>query len=72
MYNRESLIKVLEEEGYVNNDIQRGNVSGDQLHFALNILIAKKLDKLLAVNEITYSEDDANVLLESSGDDSNC
>lgn len=45
LYSREELIKVLEEYGYVKNDIQKGNVSGDQLHFALLILINQKLDR---------------------------
>lgn len=47
MYDREDLIAVLEEYGYVKSDIQRQHVAGDLLQFALSILIAKKLDELL-------------------------
>ncbi len=46
LYDRESLVKTLEDHGYVNSGIQKSNVGGDQLQFAMLILIAEKLDKL--------------------------
>lgn len=45
VYDRESLIKTLEDHGYVKSDIQRSNISGDMLQFAMLIQIAEKLDR---------------------------
>ena len=47
MYDRDDLIKVLEDHGYVKSDIQRQHVAGDLLQFAISILIAERLDELL-------------------------
>lgn len=47
LYDRVTLIEVLEINGYVKSDIQRQHVAGDLLQFAMSILIAEKLDKLL-------------------------
>jgi hypothetical protein len=46
LYTRESLIKTLEDHGYIKSDIQKSNVGGDQLQFAMLIKIAEKLDKM--------------------------
>ncbi len=45
LYDRESLIKTLETHGYIKSDIQKSNVGGDQLQFAILIQIAEKLDR---------------------------
>lgn len=50
MYDRENLIKTLEDNGYIKSDIQKSNVRGDMLNIALLIQIAEKLDKLLERN----------------------
>ena len=46
LYDKASLIKTLEDNGYIKIDIQRQNVGGDQLQFAILIQIAERLDKL--------------------------
>lgn len=47
LYSREELIKVLEVHGYIKTDIQRERVAGDMLQFAMQIIIAEKLDEIL-------------------------
>ena len=45
MYDRESLVATLVKHGYATSDIQKSNISGDMLNFAMLILIAEKLDR---------------------------
>jgi hypothetical protein len=50
LYDRKKLVKVLEKNGYVKGDIQKQNIAGDMLQFALLILLNEKLDKLVKKN----------------------
>ena len=61
MYDKESLIAVLERHGYVQTDIQKSNIRGDMLQFAISIIIAERLDKLVGIDDSVLSYDDLTV-----------
>jgi len=46
LYTKNDLIKTLEDNGYIKSDIQKSNVGGDMLQFAMLIKIAESLETI--------------------------